>query len=415
MGELNPTLDLEGLPKGLAELYMKRYETTFPGYDALDQFEEHTAPMLAMLVASRGPVSIDVVRDAGIDLNVKQKRSFKAKRLSHLEFIQRMCVGSLVDVGLLQFSHKSFSDWLNDKNNEDFRVEKEEGEKLLAEVCHCCLLENDKCGDEDGTTFLSYALTHGIAHLVESGRKDDAKKLLLDVKYLLARSNDGVRLMEDCKRLQGDRTMEVLNSALGLSLSDIRKDPKRIVGQLVGRLMWTAGVGVEEKEKDNEKNETKTATKRNGNIKNNVENEIQDLRNRLMEYEYDFDWWGVTSRTMEQAGGACVRQLLGHENGVCSVDYSSDGRFVVSGSGDKTVRIWDVDTGECVKILKGHTGGVRGVSFSPNNQYVISGSIDKTVRIWDVESGDCIKTLEGHTGSVTGVSFSPNNQYVVSE
>ena len=47
-----------------------------------------------------------------------------------------------------------------------------------------------------------------------------------------------------------------------------------------------------------------------------VENEIQDLRNRLMKYEYDFDWWGVTSRTMEQAGGACVRQLLGHKKAV---------------------------------------------------------------------------------------------------
>ena len=63
-----------------------------------------------------------------------------------------------------------------------------------------------------------------------------------------------------------------------------------------------------------------------------VENEIQDLRNRLMKYEYDFDWWGVTSRTMEQAGGACVRQLLGHEMAVFSVDYSSDGRFVVFGA-----------------------------------------------------------------------------------
>ena len=51
---------------------------------------------------------------------------------------------------------------------------------------------------------------------------------------------------------------------------------------------------------------------------------------------------------MEQAGGAFVRQLLGHEDRVYSVDYSSDGRFVVSGSHDSTVRIWDVDTGECV-------------------------------------------------------------------
>merc|ERR1712166_959891 len=163
------------------------------------------------------------------------------------------------------------------------------GEKMLAERCHCCLVGEDKCEGKDDASFLSYALTHGVAHLVECNRKDDAKKLLLDVKYLLARSNDGVRLVEDCKRLQGDRTMEVLSSALGLSLNDMRKDPRRIVGQLVGRLMWSAGVGVQEKEKEDEKNETKTMAKNNGKIKSSLENEIQDLRNRLMKYEYDFD------------------------------------------------------------------------------------------------------------------------------
>ena len=58
---------------------------------------------------------------------------------------------------------------------------------------------------------------------------------------------------------------------------------------------------------------------------------------------------------------------------------------------------------------------MSSVSFSPNNQYVVSGSSDKTIRIWSVESGDCIKTLEGHTYGVNSVSFSPNNQYVLSK
>ena len=72
--------------------------------------------------------------------------------------------------------------------------------------------------------------------------------------------------------------------------------------------------------------------------------------------------------------------------------------------------------GEMIKTLKGHGKSVTSVSFSPNNQYVVSGSGDRTVRIWSVESGECVtrKTLEGHTDKVHGVSFSPNNQYVVS-
>merc|ERR1712166_932505 len=84
-----------------------------------------------------------------------------------------------------------------------------------------------ECPEERKNRTLQYALTHGIAHLVAAGNMDDSKKLLLDVKYLLARGDDGVRLMEDCKRLQGDRTMEVLSSALGLSLSNMRNDPRR--------------------------------------------------------------------------------------------------------------------------------------------------------------------------------------------
>jgi hypothetical protein len=59
----------------------------------------------------------------------------------------------------------------------------------------------------------------------------------------MARGNDGVGLMRDCQRMKGDRTMEILGSAIGLSLGELRKDPRRLVGQLVGRLMWAAGVG----------------------------------------------------------------------------------------------------------------------------------------------------------------------------
>ena len=132
----DPMLDLNGLPEGLAELYMTRYEKTFPEDDDVDQFAEHSGPMLAMLVASRGPLSVKVVRHAGTDEKVKQKRSWKEKRRRHLEFVKTMCVGSLVDVGLLQFSHKSFSDWLlKKKKNKTFRVRRKKAEELMASAC----------------------------------------------------------------------------------------------------------------------------------------------------------------------------------------------------------------------------------------------------------------------------------------
>ena len=194
----DPFLDLESLPFGLAELYMTRYVKTFPSDDALDQFEEHSGPMLALLVASRGPLPVEVVRGAGVDARVKQKRSFKEQRRRHLEFVKTMCVGSLVEIGELQFSHKSFADWLLDKKkkNKKFRIKLKRAQRLMADVCWEELQGGDGGGDSGGdggssssdeedssdddqdggkekekgnrgaessSKFHKYALTHGVA------------------------------------------------------------------------------------------------------------------------------------------------------------------------------------------------------------------------------------------------------------
>ena len=100
-----------------------------------------------------------------------------------------------------------------------------EGEQLLSECCYLtCLNMKELKEKESKGMALSYALKHGVAHLVACKRKKEAKKLLLNVKYLLARRDDRsiVRyvdtgfegLMEDCELLKGDRTMEVLGHAI---------------------------------------------------------------------------------------------------------------------------------------------------------------------------------------------------------
>ena len=59
-----------------------------------------------------------------------------------------------------------------------------------------------------------------------------------------------------------------------------------------------------------------------------------------------------------------------------------DGRHVVSGSDDKTVRLWDLATGQEVRRFTGHQSSVRSVAVTPDGRYVVSGSLDKTVRVW---------------------------------
>ena len=76
--------------------------------------------------------------------------------------------------------------------------------------------------------------------------------------------------------------------------------------------------------------------------------------------------------------------------------FSPDGQSVVSGSDDKTVRLWSVESGELLQTMEGHTSPVMSVSFSPDGQSVVSGSKDKTVRLWSVESDELLRTMEGH-------------------
>jgi WD40 repeat protein len=68
---------------------------------------------------------------------------------------------------------------------------------------------------------------------------------------------------------------------------------------------------------------------------------------------------------------------------VLSVAFSPDGTGIVSGSIDKTLRVWDSATGECTATLEGHTDWVMSVAFSPDGTGIVSGSGDKTVRVWD--------------------------------
>jgi WD40 repeat protein len=107
---------------------------------------------------------------------------------------------------------------------------------------------------------------------------------------------------------------------------------------------------------------------------------------------------------------------LPHNDQVFSVAFRSDGQRIVSGSTDKTVRLWDAKTGAQIgKPLTDHENWVTSVAFSPDGQRIISSSTDKTMRLWDAKTGTQIgKPLTGHADRVWDAVFSPDGQHIIS-
>jgi len=105
--------------------------------------------------------------------------------------------------------------------------------------------------------------------------------------------------------------------------------------------------------------------------------------------------------------------LKGYQGLVFSVAFSPDGKFLASGSGDGTVKVWEVGSWRAVTILKGHRGRVFSVAFSPDGKFLASGS-DETVKVWEVGSWREVATLRGHVSWVNSLSFSPDGKFLVS-
>jgi WD40 repeat protein len=97
----------------------------------------------------------------------------------------------------------------------------------------------------------------------------------------------------------------------------------------------------------------------------------------------------------------------GHSEVILSHAISPDGRLLVSGSADSTIKLWDIATANLLATLYGHRDAVTSVAFLPDGKSIISGSLDSTVRFWDVESRR--EGRVGNTGSsVLAVVYAPS-------
>jgi WD40 repeat protein len=123
-------------------------------------------------------------------------------------------------------------------------------------------------------------------------------------------------------------------------------------------------------------------------------------------------WMSWVNRPEDRS--PCLLTLTGHQAAVMSVAVTPHDRRIISGSSDKTIKIWDMENGQELQTLKGHTSGITQVLVTSDGSRIISGSEDWTIMIWKLQGGARPITLIGHKGKITCLALSPDGRFLAS-
>ena len=231
-------------------------------------------------------------------------------------------------------------------------------------------------GPDDG-----YFFGHLVYHLMAAGRRDELRQLLLDYGWLQAQlAASGINgLIADYDDLSDDKTVRLVQNSLRLSSHVLAISPEQLMPRLWGHLMDRPPPGV------------------------------KSLLDQGVSCQLEV-WLQPRFSNLAVPDGPQLRTLSGHSDWVSSVAISPDGRSGLSGSSDKTLKVWDIASGKEARTLSGHTGLVRSVVISPDGRYGLSGSSDKTLKVWDIASGKELRTLSGHVHWVRAAAISADGK-----
>ncbi len=110
----------------------------------------------------------------------------------------------------------------------------------------------------------------------------------------------------------------------------------------------------------------------------------------------------------------CIKNLTGHTHRLRAIAFAADGKTLVSGGWDRTLKLWNIPEGnESLRTLQSRTDWICGADISPDGKFVVSGSDDQVVKLWDVKTNQ-VKRLESHRTWVWAVAFSPDGKTIAS-
>ncbi|MDU0460501.1 MAG: NACHT domain-containing protein [Geobacteraceae bacterium] len=118
----------------------------------------------------------------------------------------------------------------------------------------------------------------------------------------------------------------------------------------------------------------------------------------------------TTVQIWDTASCYCLNVLRGHTEEINSVIWSSDGKQLATASSDRTVRIWDVARGSCLMVLQGHEKEIKDLTWRMDGQQLASVGADNSIRIWDAGNGECLVAKQGKMKFILSVAWSPDGQ-----
>jgi WD40 repeat protein/serine/threonine protein kinase len=363
---------IENLPPGLSSLYEIFFRRLFP--NPAKDFGRSRA-VLETVAAAREPLTREQIA-AAIGLDPEEELPLILSRLA--SFVP-------ASEGRYALFHKSLFDWLtgwDELQDQPFagayHVNPQKGSAQLA----------DSCSAEYGrglSQISPYCLRHLPAHLHQLRRHQLLSVVLRDFQFLQAKleATDPSALVADYEYLPATADLRLVQLAIQLSAHVLARDYRQLGGQLIGRLLGNSAP------------------------------DIQALLKGAAESKA-WPWLRPLTPSLAPPGGPLIRTFEGHTSWVHAVALTADGRCAISGSGDGTLRVWDLEGNRSVRSFAGHTGPIKAVAITPDGRRVVSASSDRTLRVWDFETGRSLRTLRGHNSPVALVTITSHGYRAVS-